>query len=97
MRARRLITMAALAAVAVSVCAYVVIHQIGNNIPLDYPTMTAHFIADYETPVVEAPHARCGVVLNNRRGDVVVMQSDQPTCRACRRLLADVQRQGDTQ
>jgi hypothetical protein len=38
MRARRLITMAALAAVAVSVCAYVVIHQIGDNIPLRIPT-----------------------------------------------------------
>jgi hypothetical protein len=38
MRARRLVTVAALAAIAVALCAYVVIHRIGDNLPLQIAT-----------------------------------------------------------
>ncbi|MFG2040855.1 hypothetical protein [Dactylosporangium sp. NPDC048998] len=39
MRGRRLVTVAVLAGVAVALCAYVVIHQVGDNIPLRIPTL----------------------------------------------------------
>ncbi|WP_432978485.1 hypothetical protein [Dactylosporangium sp. CA-233914] len=38
MRARRVVTVAALAAVAVALCAYVVVHKLGENIPLRIAT-----------------------------------------------------------
>jgi hypothetical protein len=37
MRARRLLTVAVLSAVAVAVCAYVIIHRVGDNLPLRVP------------------------------------------------------------
>ena len=39
MRARRLIAVAAFAAAAIAVCAYVAIHQVGDNIPLRIPSV----------------------------------------------------------
>lgn len=54
---------------------------------LVYPTSTAHFITDYQTPRAQRPQARCGVILNNRRHDVVVMQADsRVTCPICKRI-----------